>query len=234
MSVQVKTEELGAVHVASVHLKLMSKEAIKADQDIIKSNLTKLDMAIHSNAVQCLLHAEKHGDTSLMRRLLIEIIEPKGNGYRRQGLIQWMRAYSPMELKGDVITLSGVNEKGQKRPFEVETANEKPFWTDRRFAEVVKPVYRDNLMSKINSSIKEFRSAIANTVNGKPIDPTKPYFDGVHPAELISFFDEVEKRANALPADQTRAVRKAQEDLKQALGDDQEARKAVLEAVQAA
>ena len=209
-----------AATVAAIALVLQSKDVIKADQDVIKSNLTKLDMAIHNNAVQCMLHAEKHGDTSLMRRLLVEVIDTK-TGYRRQGLINWMRKFSPMELKGDIINLSGVDLKGEKRPFLVEKANETPFWSDSDNREMVaKPVFRSNLMSKINSSIKEFRAAIANTSNGQPIDTTKPFFDCIYTDEVSAFFDELETKANELQTkkpDKTNEVRKAQNDLAEAL-----------------
>lgn len=220
MSVKTETGIHAVATVAAIALVLLSKDVIKADQDVIKSNLTKLDMAIHSNAVQCMLHAEKHGDTSLMRRLLVEVIDTK-TGYRRQGLINWMRKFSPMELKGDIINLSGVDLKGDKRPFLVEKANETPFWTDADNREMVaKPVFRSNLMSKINSSIKEFRAAIANTANGQPIDTTKPFFDGIYTDEVSAFFDKLEVEANDLNSkkpDKTNEVRKAQTALAEAL-----------------
>jgi len=209
---------------------LWTKEAIKADQDKIRSNLVSLDKAIHVNAVQCLLHAEKHGDTSLMRRLLIEVVDAK-TGYRRQGLINWMRKHSPMELKGDIINLSGTDAQGNKRPFKLDEADKKPFWTDSDNAErVVKPVYRDNVMSKVNSAIREFKAAIANTVNGQPIDPTKPHFDGIHADKVVDFFEQVEKLANGLPKDETRVVRQAQQQIREAVGDDKEAKELVLKA----
>jgi hypothetical protein len=210
---------------------LWTKEHIKQDQDTIRVSLVKLDQAVHTNAVQCLLHAEKHGDTSLMRRLLIEVLDDK-TGYRRQGLINWMRKHSPMELKGDIINLSGVDQNGNKREFKLDLADKTPFWTDKDNAErVVKPVYRDNLMSKINSSLREFKAAMANTLNGQPIDPTKPHYDGIHADKVVDFFEQVEKLANALPADQTKTVRTAQQTLREAIGDDKEAKDLMLKAV---
>lgn len=202
---------------AAIALAILSVAVIKADQDVIKTSLTKLDMQIHSNAVQCLLHAEKHGDTSLMRRLLVDIIEEQ-SGYRRRGLINWMRKYSPMELKGDTINLSGVDAGGIKRPFLVADANASPFWTDKDNAEkVAVPVFQAGLLSPIESALKKTRAAIANTVDGKAIDPTKPFYDGVNTADVLSFADAVEKLAVNLKPDNTMEVRKAQKNLEAAL-----------------
>lgn len=216
-----KVETVAGVSVAAlVGLTMLPSAAIKADQDNIKSNLTKLDMAIHANAVQCLMHAEKHGDTSLMRRLLVDVIDAK-TGYRRQGLINWMRKWSPMELKGDLINLSGTGIDGEKRPFLVKEANDAPFWTDQANREIVRPVFQANLMTKINSSVRDFRNALANTIDGKPIDVTKPFYDGIYTNEMAAFFDNLEIQVNELSVkapDNTQAVRKAQLELAEAMG----------------
>jgi hypothetical protein len=216
---------------------LMDVEAIKKDQDAIKRNLTKLDMQIHLNAVQCILHASIHRDTSLMRRLLVNIIDDK-SGYRKQGLINWMRKHTPMELKLDTINLSGklteagrialikqypdIDQSklivGEERPFLIEEANNTVFWSDKDNAErVVKPVYRDTLFSKVDSALKEFRASLANTHEGKPIDPTKPFYDGIHTDKVVDFFNEVERLKAGLPKDSTREVRQAQAQLKEAI-----------------
>lgn len=185
---------------------LLSVSDIKSDQDGIRKNLLNLDASIHANAVQCLIHAEVHGDTSLMRRLLVDVIDAK-TGYRRQGLINWMRKFSPMELKGDTINLSGTDGKGNKRPFLVEDANKTPFWTDRDNAEkVVKPVFQDTLLSPIMRAYKDIMAAAENTVNGKPVDASKPYYEGTHPEAVIDFAKAVKALADKLPADNTKEV----------------------------
>ena len=197
---------------------LQSKEAIKTSQDAIKKSLTKLDMAIHNNAVQCLMHAEKHGDTSLMRRLLIDIVDTK-TGYRRQGIIGWMRLYSPMELKGDVINLSGTLPDGTRRPFKVEEADKTPFWHNKKLDEkLATPVYQDTILSPINKAIKSFREAVNNTQDGKPIDASKPFYDGIHLDKVTAFFDGLETNVVDLARfkDQTKDVREAQRVLREA------------------
>jgi hypothetical protein len=191
---------------------------IKKGQDTIKVNLTSIDGLIHENAVQCLMHAEKHGDTSLMRRLLVDIIDAK-SGYRRQGIIAWMRTYTPMELKGDTINLSGVDAAtGKKRPWRVQEANANPFRSDRKFAEQAKPIYRDTLLSKVNLMIKEYKAAKANTKDGKPVDASKAYLDVLHADKLEEFMDGVESNVVNLSQylDNTREVAKARENLAKA------------------
>lgn len=193
-------------------LVLLDKDVIKSGQDTIRKNITALDTLVHSNAVQCLMHAEKFGDTSLMTRLLTEVLDEK-TGYRRQGLIAWMRAFSPMELNGKKITLTGMLD-GKKRPFDVAKANLTPFYSAPRFAEQeVKPIFQDTLLSKSDTMIREFEAAWANTANGKPVDPKKPFYDGIHSAQVLDFIEKVKVMRQALPADATREVYVARKQL---------------------
>lgn len=195
--------------VVASAIALLPKDEIKAQQDGIKLNLSGLDRAVHDNAVQCMLHAQEHGDTSLMRRLLVDTLGGK-NGYRTRGLINWMRKFSPMELKGDTINLSGV-KNGEKRPFDIDGANNMPFWMDKDNDETVrKPVFQETLMSPILRVTKQITDAMENTVNGQPVDPSKAYFDGLYGDNLIDFAAKVKEMVNALPKDSTLEVRRAQ------------------------
>lgn len=194
---------------------LLSPAEIKKDQDGIRRTLTKLDAQIHANAIQCMLHCEKHRDTSLMRRLLVDIIDAK-SGYRRQGLIAWMRQYSPMELSGDTINLSGMKD-GKERPFDVQKAAETPFWSLTREIAVVRPIYQESVLNKIEAAVREFKKAYENTgEDGKPKDASKPFYDGTHLDKVVDFFEQVEKLKGTIPADATREVRQAQETLRMA------------------
>lgn len=198
-----------------VVLVLMDKDTIKAGQDNIRKNIVSLDMDVHANAVQCLMHAEKHGDTSLMTRLLMEILDDK-TGYRRQGLIAWMRAFSPMELNGKKITLTGMLD-GKKRPFDVEKANNTPFYSAPAFREKeIKPIFQDTLLSKFDTMVREFEAAYGNTANGKPIDPKKPFYDGIHSAQILDFIEKGKAMRAGLPADATREVYNARKQLHEA------------------
>lgn len=206
------TAQIGAAKtVAKVVLPaLLGKDDIKTEQDGIRGGLLKLDMAVHTNAIQCLLHAQKHNDPSLMRRLLVDVLDTK-SGYRRQGLINWMRKHSPLELKGDNINMGGIDAKGNKREFLLQEAAETPFWNDSANNErVAKPVFQSAILNPIDKAIKTMEASLENTANGQPVDPSKPYYDGVGSDKVVDFLKKVKEMRGELPADTTEDVRKVQ------------------------
>lgn len=200
---EVKIEEM-----AKLGIILCSTKVIKGQQDRIKKTLGNLDEDIHANAVQCLTHAYVHRDTTPMRRLLVEIVGPD-SGYRRQGLIAWMRTFSPMELKGTNIKLSGKDGKGEERPFLVEEAAKTKFMKDSRFAEkAIKPVYVDTILAPQLNAERKFREAWSNTgPDGKAINPNEPFFDGLHGDKVLNFFDAVKALRAELPRDDSKAIK---------------------------
>lgn len=204
-----------AIIIGGVTL-ISSGEQIRR-QDLFRANLITLDDEAHFLAVQALAHCAQHGDTSLMRRLLIDVLgKGKTNGYRVQGLINWMRKHSPMELAGDTINLSGiVPATGEKRRFEVEKAAKTPFWLDKANDEkVAAPVYRDTLLSPITRAIKQFKDAMANTnPDGSAKDPTKPIYVDDSTGSVQRFVESVEVMATALPVDLAKARHKAKLEL---------------------
>jgi hypothetical protein len=207
-----KTEE-------KVLLKLETKDQIKADQDGIRTSIVALDMNVHANAVQCLMHAEKHGDTSLMARLLNDVLDEK-TGYNRRGLIRWMRMFSPMELDGKKITLTGVDEDGNKRPFLISKANATPFYLSSQLNQQgAKPVFQDTLVSKFDTMVKEFENSWANTqnVNGElvAIDTTKPHYIGTPAAaaKVIDFITAGKVLRGNLSSDDSREIYMAKQRL---------------------
>lgn len=232
---------------------LLPREEIKKGQESIRRRLTNLDTDIRANALQCLIHASVHRDTSLMRRLVVDVLDAVDgkNGYRVKGLIAWIRAFSPIELKGKDMNLSGrltaggkaaLIEKfpgvelehsmvvGEERPFLIEQAMMTPLWDVSREVALVKPVFRDTLMSGINSAMKNFRNAMDNTdENGKPIDPDKPYFNGVQSEKVVDFFAQVERLQSQLPKDDSKIVFDAEEKLRKAVGGDADTMRSVCE-----
>jgi hypothetical protein len=209
---EIKVEQAAeAVAQADKQLKLLDKAVIKTDQDGIKATQSGLDKRIHDNAIQCMMHAKQFGDASLMRRLLVDVLDRRNTGYRVQGLINWMRKHSPMELNGNTVNLTGTDGKGNKREWKIEEANARPFWTDRNNDErVAKPVFRDTLVGSIDRAYKQFMEAFNNTKDGQPIDPTKAYYDGIQTDKVLNFFEQVKKLRDDLPVDATADVRKAQ------------------------
>lgn len=203
--------------VETVLPKLLSADEIKLDQDSIKKTLTALDQQIHLNAVQCLMHCEKHRDTSLMVRLLVEIIAADTTGYRRQGLIAWMKYFSPMRLSGKTINMSGKGDDGKELPFNLEAALKTPFWQlTRETPNVLRPMYQQGVIGAINKAIKDFEEAVANTKDGQPIDKDKPFYKGKNVDTIVQFAIEVKKLQAVVPADSTQDIDKAQKKQAQA------------------
>jgi hypothetical protein len=195
--------------------KLLSSDEIKLDQDSIKKSLTALDLQVHNNAVQCLMHCMEHRDTSLMVRLLTEIIDADTTGYRRQGLIAWMKYFSPMRLSGKTVNMSGKVDKDGKsveQPFDVEKAYATPFWKLTREAPaILRPIYQQGVLGAINKAIRDFEEAVANTNDkGEPIDKERPFYKGKNAPTLVNFATEVKKLAAIVPSDSTKDVDTAQ------------------------
>lgn len=191
--------------------KLLSVDEIKLDQDSIRKNLTELDQQIHLNAVQCLMHCAEYRDTSLMVRLMTEIIDEDTTGYYRQGLIAWMKYFSPMRLSGKTINMSGKVD-GKEAPFNLEEALMTPFWKlVRQAPPELRPMYQQGVLGSITNAIKQFEAAMENTANGQPIDKTKPFFRGKNAEVLVNFTNEVKKLAVIVPADSTKDTDKAQQ-----------------------
>jgi hypothetical protein len=187
------------VYAASKALTLLPVKAIKAHQATIKVRMMTLDADVHSNAIQCYLHAKEYGDTTPLQHLIIDCLGLKGSGYRVRALIAHMQRFTPCALYKDVIRLTG-NVNGVPIPWDIETAALTPFWTIPDFDEVLafKPVYKDGVIAKIAKASKEYRDSVGNAkiVDGKvvgPIDPTKPFYDGIHLDKMDDIFDRVAK-----------------------------------------
>ena len=58
------------VYAASKALTLLPVKAIKAHQATIKVRMMTLDADVHSNAIQCYLHAKEYGDTTPLQHLI--------------------------------------------------------------------------------------------------------------------------------------------------------------------
>lgn len=214
---------------------ILSTQLIKDGQDSMKPLFGSLDQLVHDNAVQCLIHAELYKDTSLLRRLLVDTLPLKG-GFRRAGLINWIRYNSPCELTSDKnVNLSGVDERGNRRAFNIERAQAIPFWADTKNDEMVaKPVFRANFVSKMQAALREIDNAIANTKDGKPIDASKPFYDGVQADKVSGFAEQMKAQLGAFTAsyaDDTRDRHEAKVSIRKTLSgvSAEEARKIVDE-----
>lgn len=106
-------------------LKLMPLRAINGLILRVKNIGVKADALIHETGVQCLLHAEQHGDAMPFLRFT----EALGKSVRRRGIIVWSETYSPIRINGDgKIGLMKADAKGFTA-FNTDAANANPFWT---------------------------------------------------------------------------------------------------------
>jgi hypothetical protein len=113
--------------------KLQSAKQIGVLVDTAITHTVKGDEIVHTAAIQCLAHAAKHGDTTLMDRL----VKGVGKSVRRQALILWIHDFSPIRWNGDgeVGQASAKIKRDGKevdnpnfRPYDVEKANATPFY----------------------------------------------------------------------------------------------------------
>lgn len=99
--------------------------AVSAAITSIKSRGAKLDNDIHSAALACLFHADKHGDITLMNKLLLAL----PNSARRNALAQWavhFGKFMPNEDKKSMETAPLAFDKASST--DIEGATAKPFW----------------------------------------------------------------------------------------------------------
>lgn len=127
--------------------------------DTAIAHTAKGDMIIHEAAVQCLAHAEKHGDTTLLDRL----VKGLGRSIRVEGLRVGVAKYSPVRWNGDGKV--GALKAGAKGyvPYDVAGFEANPFWTlgeaDERTAKplnidaVLKVIH--GLKGRVEKAVKE-------------------------------------------------------------------------------
>jgi hypothetical protein len=146
----------------------------------------KLDNDIHSGAMACLYHADKHGDITLMNRLLMAM--PKST--RRNALAQWAVAFGKFKPNEDKSTLETAPLAFDKaKSTDIPAAQAKPFWdfrnvregtTEWLFSDYIQGVMRTLAAHAIKDgpeaakakaaldSIKGVTEALALPANGEP------------------------------------------------------------------
>lgn len=195
---------------------ILSSGEVGRLMDAIKKDSAELSKRIHDCAVQCLAHAAKHGDTGLMRRLLIDVFTGD-DAMRRKGLIAWMTHFSPMYLQGDVIRLRK-RDDAKFVAFDVEGANDLPFWKLEQANEMgaedvqdevkkaLKAIYAGTIVKGVLDARKRFNDLIKNTkvVDGQnmPKDEAKPFYRGDVTA-MVAYLNALD--AIPIPQDDTQS-----------------------------
>ena len=128
----------------------------------------KLYPAIHETAVQCVLHAQLHGDATLLNDLIMGL----NKGTYRGGMKTWAMKYTPIRWNGEgKFGLIGpkksptmyekhlVANKGVV--WNVEAAEANPFWTlEEVKADQDKPPVKDErFLGAVAALIKSFEKA---------------------------------------------------------------------------
>lgn len=199
--------------------KLSTSKAIGNLVDKVTKNLVTLDADVHEAVCQTVAHVEKHGDWTLLKRLMAGL---KASGYRFQGVVAFIGAYSPVRFPADKSDPVGFTVKVLKpgddgyKPFDVPA-----MWsTDWRALNITeervgKAVYADDITKNIMAAQGRFLKLVENTnPDGTPRDDTKPYYRGDVGA-MLSFLNQIaaikapEDRAKI--KDAKRAEREAEE-----------------------
>jgi hypothetical protein len=126
----------------------------------VKATSAKLDNLVHATAVQCLCHAEAHGDVRLMGSLLEQI----GKGYRRKGLIVWVEMFSPVRVNGDGKIGLLKPEAKNYTPFKTDEAEAKPFWT---LAEAEEQTKKPLTLEALKGMVAALEKKIDRAAEGK-------------------------------------------------------------------
>lgn len=115
----------------------------------------KYDALVHETAIQCLMHAQEHGDVRLMDRLVGAL----GRSTRKNGLVFWVETFSPIRWNGDAKIGLLKEDAKTYTPFNVEDADETPFW-DLAPEPPVKPFNLAELLKLIEGLDKRIDRAV--------------------------------------------------------------------------
>lgn len=172
-----------ALAVADNGFKLATGGAVNKLIDTIAADLGAVDQNVHEAGVQTVAHVEKHGDWTLLKRLILVL---RSSGYRVQGVRAWIEGHSPIRFPADKAADGGFTVKVLKEgedgfvPFNIEGMIATPFTAYEPSNERVgQPVYAGDLVGGINRTRQRFLKLVENTNNdGSPKDPAKPYYRG--------------------------------------------------------
>lgn len=112
---------------------------------------------IHGVAVECLQHAEQHGDPRKLDRL----VKGLHASCRPVALMEWAKKFSPITWNGDGDV--GIIKADAKtfKPFDIDGANAEPYWTP---AEVIK---KPLTLEALKAMIAQMDKKVTNAEAGK-------------------------------------------------------------------
>lgn len=151
-------------------LKFEGLKKLNSNIRAIKSKGAKLSALIHSTAIQALLHASSKGADGLVindARPMDQLLQALPNGMRAEGFKIWVQKYSPIRWNGDgQVSVMKETAKTYTK-YDVEAANNEPFWAASKENEV-KKLSLEALQKLIAQKTNEVLSADADgTIYGK-------------------------------------------------------------------
>lgn len=103
---------------------LLQTNDIKTAIKWIKTTGKKFDNKVHETAVQTIMHAQQHGDVTLVQSLLNAM--PKSG--RAEALAHWVREFTPLTVLGKAGNFSVKLSKKSVREYKIDDAEATPFY----------------------------------------------------------------------------------------------------------
>jgi hypothetical protein len=157
--------------------KLLPAKQISARNVTIGETADNLDKLVFENAIQCALHAQQHGDVTLMADLLNRVGGTKRKGFNAEGFIKWVYDHTPIrdggkDAKGNRalgLLKRGINKDFPAKPDEPDSVAWKieemiatPYWN---YAPSAPPRARPPLSAdEIQNNIIKFADRIETAV----------------------------------------------------------------------
>lgn len=124
----------------------------------ILRNGAKLQTLVHDTAIQCLLHAETHGDARPMNALR-KAMPP---AMRIKGFEEWVKMFSPIRWNAEgSVSLAKPDAKGYM-PFNIEAANDTPFWEATEEKVKVTDLSIETVLAMLKRTLKQAQAADAD------------------------------------------------------------------------
>lgn len=109
-------------------VKELPAKTVRANIDAHCSQIALGLAGLHADMVQCMLHAEKHGDITLAEHLM-QSVKDKCKGVVVAGVAQWFDKFSPVKLTStDGVVKAELLKEGDKgyKPFQSAEAEATP------------------------------------------------------------------------------------------------------------
>lgn len=146
---------------------MRSKKQILASIKTVCTSAARLQVRIHEIALECLQHAQEHGDATLINTLYRGL----PTGQRTESLRVWVETYSPIRFKSD----GGVGvlkaEAKAFTPYDLVNAETNPYYTERET--VKKPLTLDQLIKLANGMVNKVNKAEEEGRIAEGEDPAK-------------------------------------------------------------